>query len=76
MKKILGVYSAPRPHRGFETVTIVYQGEVDHRDSTGAGGHIGPGPVVGYGPFVMNSEAEIAQAVEDFNRGRFGAVPH
>jgi len=33
-------------------------------------------PVVGYGPFVMNSEAEIAQAVEDFNRGRFGSVPH
>jgi redox-sensitive bicupin YhaK (pirin superfamily) len=33
------------PHRGFETVTIVYQGEVDHRDSTRAGGHIGPGDV-------------------------------
>jgi hypothetical protein len=33
------------PHRGFETVTIVYQGEVDHRDSTGGGGHIGPGDV-------------------------------
>ena len=33
------------PHRGFETVTIVYQGEVDHRDSTGAGGHIAPGDV-------------------------------
>ncbi|KAF1024680.1 MAG: Quercetin 2,3-dioxygenase [Burkholderia plantarii] len=33
------------PHRGFETVTIVYAGEVDHRDSTGAGGHIGPGDV-------------------------------
>jgi len=33
------------PHRGFETVTLVYQGEVDHRDSTGAGGHIGPGDV-------------------------------
>ncbi|NUO72707.1 MAG: pirin family protein [Frateuria sp.] len=33
------------PHRGFETVTIVYHGEVDHRDSTGAGGHIGPGDV-------------------------------
>ena len=33
------------PHRGFETVTIVYKGEVDHRDSTGAGGHIGPGDV-------------------------------
>ncbi len=33
------------PHRGFETVTIVYQGEVEHRDSTGAGGSIGPGDV-------------------------------
>ena len=33
------------PHRGFETVTIVYQGEVEHRDSTGSGGHIGPGDV-------------------------------
>ena len=33
------------PHRGFETVTIVYQGEVEHRDSTGGGGRIGPGDV-------------------------------
>lgn len=33
------------PHRGFETVTIVYQGEVEHRDSTGSGGKIGPGEV-------------------------------
>jgi hypothetical protein len=33
------------PHRGFETVTIVYQGEVEHRDSTGQGGVIGPGDV-------------------------------
>lgn len=33
------------PHRGFETVTIVYQGEVAHKDSTGAGGVIGPGDV-------------------------------
>ncbi|MGR8978880.1 MAG: pirin family protein [Gammaproteobacteria bacterium] len=33
------------PHRGFETVTIVYQGEVAHRDSTGEGGVIGPGDV-------------------------------
>ena len=33
------------PHRGFETVTIVYDGEVTHRDSTGAGGMIGPGDV-------------------------------
>ena len=33
------------PHRGFETVTIVYKGEVEHRDSTGNGGVIGPGDV-------------------------------
>lgn len=33
------------PHRGFETVTIVYSGEVEHRDSTGGGGIIGPGDV-------------------------------
>jgi quercetin 2,3-dioxygenase len=33
------------PHKGFETVTIVYAGEVEHRDSTGAGGVIGPGDV-------------------------------
>jgi len=33
------------PHRGFETVTIVYDGEVEHRDSTGRGGVIGRGDV-------------------------------
>ena len=33
------------PHRGFETVTIVYQGEVAHRDSVGNSGLIGPGDV-------------------------------
>lgn len=33
------------PHRGFETVTIVYQGELEHRDSTGSGGIIGAGDV-------------------------------
>ena len=45
-----GPASMPRgvgqhPHRGFETVTIVYDGEVAHRDSTGQGGVIGPGDV-------------------------------
>lgn len=33
------------PHRGFETVTIVYEGGVSHKDSTGQGGTIGPGDV-------------------------------
>jgi redox-sensitive bicupin YhaK (pirin superfamily) len=31
-------------------------------------------PVVGYGPFVMNSDAEIRQAINDFNSGRFGRL--
>jgi redox-sensitive bicupin YhaK (pirin superfamily) len=33
------------PHRGFETVTIVYDGQVEHKDSAGNGGIIGPGDV-------------------------------
>jgi quercetin 2,3-dioxygenase len=33
------------PHRGFETVTIIYQGGVEHRDSAGNQGRIGPGDV-------------------------------
>jgi redox-sensitive bicupin YhaK (pirin superfamily) len=42
--------AAPRgvgehPHRGFETVTIAYQGELEHRDSSGSQGIIGPGDV-------------------------------
>ncbi len=42
-EKRLGV--GEHPHRGFETVTIVYDGEVEHRDSSGGGGKIGPGDV-------------------------------
>ncbi|WP_020168479.1 MULTISPECIES: pirin family protein [Methylotenera] len=33
------------PHRGFETVTIVYEGELEHKDSAGNGGKIGAGDV-------------------------------
>jgi redox-sensitive bicupin YhaK (pirin superfamily) len=33
------------PHKGFETVTIAFQGEIEHRDSSGGGGKIGPGDV-------------------------------
>ena len=33
------------PHRGIETVTFAYQGEVEHRDSSGGGGVIKPGDV-------------------------------
>jgi redox-sensitive bicupin YhaK (pirin superfamily) len=35
----------PHPHRGFETVTIVYEGELAHKDSAGNAGTIGPGDV-------------------------------
>lgn len=42
-EKKLGV--GEHPHRGFETVTIVYAGQVEHRDSAGGGGVIGPGDV-------------------------------
>src|SRR5690606_37557217 len=31
-------------------------------------------PVVGYGPFVMNSQQEIVEAINDFNAGRFGQI--
>lgn len=41
--KRLGV--GEHPHRGFETVTVVYAGEVEHRDSSGGGGSIGAGDV-------------------------------
>ncbi len=46
------------PHRGFETVTIVYAGEVSHRDSSGGGGTIRPGDVqwMTAGSGVMHDE--------------------
>jgi redox-sensitive bicupin YhaK (pirin superfamily) len=53
------------PHRGFETVTIVYDGEVEHRDSTGQGGIIGPGDVQ-----WMTAAGGILH--EEFHAGRFG----
>ena len=41
-KRGVGVH----PHRGFETVTIAFQGEVEHGDSIGNKGIIGPGDIV------------------------------
>ncbi len=32
-------------------------------------------PIVGYGPFVMNSRAEIETAMSDFRTGKFGTMP-
>jgi redox-sensitive bicupin YhaK (pirin superfamily) len=52
------------PHRGFETVTIVYQGELEHRDSAGNGGRIGPGDVQ-----WMTAGAGLVH--EEFHSARF-----
>ena len=32
-------------------------------------------PVFAYGPFVMNTKAEVIQAIEDYQRGRLGVIP-
>jgi len=52
------------PHRGFETVTIVYQGEVEHGDSSGSHGTIGPGDVQ-----WMTAAAGVVH--EEFHSERF-----
>jgi redox-sensitive bicupin YhaK (pirin superfamily) len=62
------------PHRGFETVTVLYDGEVDHRDTAGNGGRIGPGEVqwMTAGSGLLHKEMHSA----DFSRngGRFEAL--
>jgi len=69
--------------------TVAREGQLVHLDRAGSGVEIEANsdatvlwlsgepidePVVGYGPFVMNSEDEIRQAVADFNGGRFGRM--
>jgi quercetin 2,3-dioxygenase len=39
-------------------------------------GHSIHEPVVGSGPFVMNTHEEIVKAIEDFTSGQFGHVAH
>ncbi len=62
------------PHRGFETVTLVLDGEIAHRDSTGAGGVIGPGDVqwMTAGAGVLHEEMHTAAFTR--SGGRFEVV--
>jgi quercetin 2,3-dioxygenase len=63
-----------------QLVVLSQQGETLHLSATEdakvlllAGEPLGE-PIVGYGPFVMNSKTQIAEAVRDFNSGRFGQI--
>lgn len=71
-KKARGV--GAHPHRGFETVTIVYDGEVAHRDSTGGGGVIGKGDVqwMTAGDGIIHEEFHSPEFTE--RGGRFEMV--
>lgn len=62
------------PHKGFETVTVVYDGEVSHRDSAGSGGTIGPGDVqwMTAGAGVLHDEFHSDRFTRD--GGRFEMV--
>src|SRR5699024_1554912 len=62
------------PHRGFETVTIVYDGEVAHKDSSGGGGTIGKGDVqwMTAGAGIIHEEFHSEAFTQD--GGRFEVV--
>lgn len=54
------------PHRGFETVTYMLEGEFEHRDSAGHAGHLRPGDVqwMTAGRGVVHSEMPSARIME------------
>ena len=82
LQKFYSKLSHPRgvgehPHRGFETVTFAYQGEISHRDSAGGGGTIGQGDVqwmtaasgVVHESFIQNLLAKKVEVLRWFNFG-------
>jgi redox-sensitive bicupin YhaK (pirin superfamily) len=62
------------PHKGFETVTIVFEGEVEHRDSTGNHGKVGPGDVqwMTAGSGLVHEEKHSAEFAR--NGGKFHMI--
>ena len=62
------------PHRGFETVTIMYEGAVAHRDSAGNAGVIGPGDVQWMTAASGVVHEELHEAKWAKHGGRFHAI--
>jgi quercetin 2,3-dioxygenase len=62
----------PHPHRGFETVTIAYEGSIAHRDSAGNGGVINPGDV----QWMTAASGIVHQEYHETEFARQGGVMH
>ncbi len=60
-------------------LTVTAEGSQEGRspqlDAIIVGGRPIREPLAWAGPFVMNNKAEVLQAYEDFQRGRFGHIP-
>ena len=63
------------PHRGFETVTVVYSGELAHRDNAGGGGTISPGDVqwMTAGGGIIPPVAEYFPLIQEIEKTVYGA---